>query len=143
MALITDIADAVVDNLNDHDFSQDFTAERRYLATLDLKDMGDDLFVTVVMRSLETTAATRAGATEKKYKIDIAVRKKLTKIEEDEEVDDLVDLVEEIIDYLNPIGMFNLARCHLIENVPVYIPEHLSTMRQFTSVITLSLKVIS
>jgi hypothetical protein len=143
MALITDIADAVVDNLNDHEFSQDFNAERRYLATLELKEMGNDLHVTVVMRGFDTTAVTRAGATEKKFKIDIAVRKKLTKIEEDEEVDDLVGLVEEIIDYLNPIGTFGTARCHLIENVPVYIPEHLSTMRQFTSVLTLSLKVIA
>jgi hypothetical protein len=143
MALITDIADAVVEELNGNEFSQDFTAERLYLPTLLLEEMGTDLYVTVVVRGLETTAAARGDVTEKKIKIDIAVRKKLTKIEEDDETDDLVDLTQEIVDYLRPIGMFSTARCYLIENNPVYVPEHMGTMRQFTSVITMSLKVIA
>lgn len=142
MALITDIADAVVDALNDHAFSQDFDAERLYLPTFELTDM-DVLHVTVGMRSIETTAAARGGVTEKEIKIDVAVQKKLKEIEKNSETDDLMDLVEEIIDFLNPIGMFSTARCHLIENNPVYLPEHMSRLRQFTSVITLSLKVIA
>ena len=49
----------------------------------------------------------------------------------------------EIIDFLNPIRTFDAGVCHLIENSPVYLPEHMKTLRQFTSVITLTLKVIS
>lgn len=141
MALITDVADAVVTNLNGHEFSQDFNSERLYLPVFELKDMGI-LHVTVGMRSLSTTSASR-GMTEKEIKIDVAVQKKLSNIEGDDETDDLMDLVEEIIDFLRPIGTFDVAQCYLIENSPVYLPEHMRTLRQFTSVITLSLKVIA
>lgn len=142
MALITDIADAVVDELNDHDFSEDFNAERLYLPVFELTDMGT-LHVTVGMRSIDTTVAARGDITEKVVKIDVAVQKKLSKIEEYEETDGLIDFVEEITDFLRPIGMFSSARCYLIENSPIYLPDHMSRLRQFTSVITLSLKVIS
>jgi hypothetical protein len=143
MALITDVADAVVDALNgNHEFSQDFTAERLYLPVFELKDMGV-LHVTVGMRSIETTAAARGEVTRKEIKIDVAVQKKLQEIEKNYETDDLMDFVEEVIDFLKPIGKFDAARCYLIENSPVYLPEHMRTLRQFTSVITLSLKVIA
>lgn len=150
MALITDIADAVVVALNGHEFSQDFTAERLYLPVFELKDMGV-LHVTVGMRSIDTTAAARGRVTEKAIKIDVAVQKKLREIEKNYETDDLMDLVEEIIDFLNSIAVFGIAHCHLIEwrrfneldVPPVYLPEHMRTLRQFTSVITLSLKVIA
>lgn len=142
MATIIDIADAVVDALNNHEFSQDFTAERLYLPVFELKDMGV-LHVTIGMRSIETATAARGGVTEKTIKIDVAVQKKLQEIEKNYETDDLIDLVEEIIDFLKPIGTFGAARCYLIENSLVYMPEHMRTLRQFTSVITLSLKVIA
>ena len=142
MALILDIADAIVGVLNEREFSADFIAERRYLPIFDLLEM-KDLHVTVLMRSMVASASTKDGLADRDIKIDIAIQKKLLKIEEDYEVDDLMGLVDEIFLYLGSVDAFGPAWCRSIENSPAYLSEHLSTLRQFTSVITLSLKMIS
>ena len=52
--MITDIAQAVADLLNGHEFSTAFEAERVALPEFDLADM-QDLHVTVVPRQAEST----------------------------------------------------------------------------------------
>ena len=49
-AQIIELADAIVEQLNAHEFSETFTAERGYLPTFDLPDL-NSLKVTVVPSS--------------------------------------------------------------------------------------------
>jgi len=138
MALIIDIADAIVSSLNDHEFSQDLTAERKYLPIFELPEMAE-LHVTVVAQSLERTEITKDGTDRADVQVAVFVQKKLAKIEDDGEVDDLMDLAQEIVLYLEGIGTFGGAVWSKTEHNPVVLPEHLDKLRQFTSVITLSL----
>lgn len=140
MALITAIADAVVAELNEGEFSQAFTAARHYLPQFELPEM-KTLHVTVVPSGLAVASLGR-GSNQHDVQIDVAVQKKLT-TEGTTEVDPLMQLVEEIADF------FRLRRLKSVpgavwvktENAPIYSQEHLAEMRQFTSVLTFTFRV--
>lgn len=142
MARTIDIADAVVTALNGHSFSQEFTAVRAYRPTFDLKDM-THLHVTVVPKAVELSTAGR-GLAQSDVQIDVGVQKKLSAVDEDTtEIDALMDLVQEIADFVRATGRFGEAAWVRTENAPVYSQEHLAELRQFTSVLTLTLRVMT
>jgi len=138
--VFTDIADAVVAALNDHTFSQALTAARAYRPVFELQDM-KDLRVTVVPKAVELTIAGR-GLAQSDVQIDIGVQKKLTDTD-DAEIDALMDLVQEIADFLRATGRFGDAAWIKTDNAPIYSQEHLGELRQFTSVLTLTLRVMT
>lgn len=143
MAVIADIADAVVAALNaapNGTFSHAFTAVRHYLPVFDLKEM-KDLHVTVVPKGVEMSMAGR-GLMQTDLQIDLAVQKKLF-IADNSEIDSLMNLMQEIYEFVRARGRFGQAAWIRTENVPIYSPEHLSELRQFTSVLTLTLRVLS
>jgi hypothetical protein len=74
MAVILDIADAVVAQLNGTAFSQPLTAERHYQPKFDLSEM-TELKVSVVPRALASKTLDRNRDTFD-YVIDVAVQKK-------------------------------------------------------------------
>jgi len=138
--MITDIADAVVTELNDGEFSQEFTAVRAYRPEFELPEM-KDLHVTVVPRGVAITSLGR-GVNQHDYQIDVAVQKKLA-AEDSAELDPLMALVEEIADFfrLRRLSAYTDAAWVKTENDPVYSQEHLGEMRQLTSVLTLTFRV--
>jgi len=138
--VITDIAQAVADLLNGHEFSTAFEAERVALPEFDLADM-QDLHVTVVPRQTESTTLDR-GRDNHDVKVDVAIQKKVGSLG-NEEIDPLMALVREVADYLNrrPLSAAG-ASWRKTENAPVYSPEHLREMRQFTSVLTVTYRVV-
>jgi hypothetical protein len=140
MALIADIAEAVVTALNGHTFSQPFTAARAYRPVFDLKDM-TDLHVTVVPKGVELTTAGR-GLAQSDVQIDIGIQKKLAS-GGNAEIDSLVALVQEIAEFVRATGRFGDAAWVKTENTPIYSAEHLGELRQFTSVLTLTLRVMT
>ena len=140
MSRIADITAAVVMALNGHVFIQPFIAKRMYLPAFDLKDM-KDLHVTVVPRGLEMSTASRSLLTSD-VQIDVAVQKKLV-MGDSNEIDALMDLVQEIAGFVRSTGRFGDAMWIKTENNPIYSPEHLEQLRQFTSVLTLTLRVIA
>jgi len=140
MALIPDIAEVVVTALNGHTFSQPFTAARAYRPVFDLKDM-TDLHVTVVPKGVELTTAGR-GLAQSDVQIDIGVQKKLA-ASDNAEIDALVGLVQEIAEFIRATRRFGEAAWVKIENTPIYSQEHLGELRQFTSVLTLTLRVMT
>jgi len=140
MALIADIADAVVTALNGHTFSQPFTAARAYRPVFDLKDM-TDLHVTVMPKGVELTTAGR-GLAQSDVQIDIGVQKKLA-VSDNAELDPLLGLVQEIAEFIRATGRFGGAAWVKTENTPIYSQEHLGELRQFTSVLTLTLRVMT
>ena len=74
--------------------------------------------------------------------IDVAVQKKLASAD-NAEIDALMGLVQEIAEFIRSTGRFGDGSWVRTENVPIYSPEHLGELRQFTSVLTLTLKVMT
>ena len=140
MSEIADIAQAVVDALNAHVFSVPFTAERDYTPTFELKDMRD-LHVTVVARGVEMATASRAYA-QNDWQVDVAVQKKIASPDASGQIDALMALVQDIAEHLRAVGTFGPGQWVRAENIPIYSPEHLNDMRQFTSVLTLTLRTV-
>lgn len=141
MSVITDIAEAVVAELNAGTFSQTFQAERHYLPVYELEDI-KDLRVTVVPKGTAIQSAGR-GSNQHDVEIDVAVQKKLTKTEPTE-IDPLIALVEELADQfrLKRLASYPNAVWTRTQNEPVYAAEHLDQYRVFTSILTLTFRVI-
>ena len=145
MSTIIDIADAVVTELNAaveaKKFSQPFQAARHYKPVFDLAEM-KDLHVTVVPRGVEMSTAGR-GLSQRDVQIDIGVQKKLA-TGELAEIDPLMGLVEEIGEYFREHRLSAMPNALWVrtENSPIFAPEHLDQLRQFTSVVTLTFRVI-
>jgi len=141
MSLVSDIAKAVKDELDAHDFSVEFEAVRAYLPLFDLAEM-EDLHVTVVPKGLAVEGGSRK-ASQHDVQVDVAVQKKLES-EDNSEIDALMALVEEISDFLRfrRLEGFPGAAWLKVENAPVYSQEHLCEMRQFTSVLTVTYRVM-
>ena len=141
MAEIVDIADAVVTELNAGTFSQELEAVRLYRPQFDLAEMAT-LHVTVVPKSIETVTVSRT-CVQYDITVDVAVQKKL-EAETNDEIDPLVSLVEEIAMFfrLRRLAEYPNATWLRTENEPVYSPGHLEEVRQFTSVLTLTFRVV-
>ena len=141
MALIVDIADAVVAELNGGTFSQTLEVVRLYRPQFDLAEM-KDLHVTVVPKGVEAATVSRS-VVQYDVSVDVAVQKKL-ETETNDEIDPLVNLVEEIATFfrLRRLAEYPNASWLGTTNEPVYSPGHLEELRQFTSVLTLTFRVV-
>ena len=147
MALVIDIADAVVAVLNgdDADFSQDFEAQRRVRPNVELADL-TDLRVTVVPKAVETSTASRS-LSQYDVQVDVGIQKKLPAgSDEDVEVPVMCGLVEEVADFLKGKRVegtgWSASWVRPAVNEPVYSIEHLAEKRVFTSVLTLTYRVM-
>jgi hypothetical protein len=139
MATIIEIADAVVATLNAGTFSQAFTAERHYLPRFELPDLAT-LRVSVVPKGIASQALDR-NRDQVDYRIDVAVQQKAGV--ELATLDALMNLVEEIGDYLQATHLvsFPQARCIDMVHEPIYAPEHLEEFRAFTTVMTFTYRM--
>lgn len=140
MSTLIDVAEAVAASLNNAAFGLPFEAVRRYQPVFDLEQV-QTLTVSVVPRSLEIATASRDGS----YfdaAIDVSVQKKVNP-DDHASLDALTDLVEQIADHLRMKRLDGLpdALWLRIGNEPVFAPEHLDQMRQFTSVLTVTYRV--
>lgn len=151
MSLVIDIAEGVKAVLNaavaEDAFSLEFEAERIYIPRFDLETATEELSVQVVPRFDDRTLASRGGDVARAIPIDIGFQKKLTTGLDpsdpaaNPELDALMDLVEEVADYLKP-GTRIVQRVIVRTTIdPIYIPEHLANASVFTSVITANFKI--
>ena len=141
MAVITDIAAAVAAEINAGSFSQPVSATREYLPAFELADM-QTLRVTVVPKSVTTLPGGRAH-NQYDYAIDVAVQKKLDAAD-NTEIDELMTLVDELADHLRFKRLTDYPNAAWLktENQPVYAQEHLQELRQFTSILTFTFRVM-
>ena len=146
MSIIIDIADAVVEELNEGTFSAPFEAKRYYRPVFALKDM-DTLHVSVVPKAQTIERADRRS-NQHALQVDVAVQKRFDGAEgakpPDAQADALMALVEEIGDFFR---LRRLTACPAAvwvrtDNVPVYAPEHIEEFGQFTSVLTLTFRMV-
>ncbi len=143
MSIITKITQAVADELNKHDYSVAFDAVYSVKPGFELAEL-DVLRVAVVPKSLEID---RISRTSMKYtaSIDIGIMQRIGKLTPEEAVDRLGELVDEISELLQgkTLDKFPEATFAGIANDPIYIPEHLTSSRTFTSVLTVKYMMMS
>jgi hypothetical protein len=141
MKLAIDIADAIVSELSGHSFSEPLMVARRVLPEYELAEL-KALTVTVAPKSVQISNITRQSSSYE-VAIDIGIQQKIGK-DTDAEVSRLSGIVTEIVTFMNrrSLSAFAAARFVSISNEPVYAPEHLSEKRLFTSVLTVTYKVI-
>ncbi len=135
------VADAVVSELNGAALSMAFTAARHYQPSFDLCEM-KELHVSVVPKGIEVSQAGRnTGSFD--YKIDIGVQRKYAE-ESAAELDPLMALVEEIAELFRFKRLARLPEAAWIktEHACVFAQEHMRELRQFTSVLTLTFRVV-
>lgn len=149
MSTITAIADAVVARLNagSGGYSMPFTAVRRYQPVFDLEDLAT-LRVSVVPRSLAIVGASRQTS-QFDAQIDIGVQKRLSPApaspaSDETEIDALLGLVEEIADWLRFARLPTTPEAVWVgvAQEPVVAGEHLEQHRQFTSILTVTYRVL-
>ena len=141
MKLAIDIADAIVTELSNGSFSEPLVVSRRVLPAFEIAEL-KVLTVTVVPKSVGIANITRQSSSFD-VAVDIGIQQKIGK-DTDAEVTRLSGIVTEIVTILNrkPLTAVPAARFISISNEPVYAPEHLSEKRLFTSILTLTYKVI-
>jgi hypothetical protein len=141
MAVITDIADALVAELNTATLSQPVTAERHYLPRFDLPEM-QTLHVTVVPKGVVLASGDRSRG-QGDYSIDVAVQRKFT-TGDNAELDALTNLTEEITNHFRGrrLASYPDAAWLKTEQTVLYAQEHLAELRQFTSVLTFTYRVL-
>ena len=139
--MITQVAEAVIAELNGATFSQPFTAVRSYLPRSDLADL-KTLKVTVVPSGLTVVTASR-GQTQQDVAIDVAVQQKLSG-ENNEDLDPLLALAEEMAARFRGKRLITFADAMWVktEFKTIYAPDHIDQLRTFTSVVTLTFRVI-
>ena len=141
MAVMTNIADAIVAALNVATFSQPVTAVRHYLPRFDLPEL-QALHVSVVPKGVTQEMADRTRG-QGDYSVDVAVQQKL-QTADNAEIDALTNLVEEIGDHFRGrrLDSYPDAIWVRTEQSILYAPEHLAELRQFTSVVTFTFRVV-
>ena len=135
-------ADDLVSMLNGHAFSTSFTATRTYLVEKQLKELLGYLFVSVVPRGEKIEPISRESFI-RSLSIDIAVQKKPNAFT-NAELDPLVLLVEEIVNFLDGVSISGneQSKITVVNPNPIFAEEHLEEFRVFTSVISLTVKVL-
>ena len=136
---IIQVADAVTAELNGHIFSFPFTAIRLYQPVYALQDM-KALHVSVVPRGVVSSVLDRSRA-QHDIQVDIAVQKKYAS-DATEALDPLMELVQQIADYFQMRPLAEIGAVWVrSENKPIYAPEHMQELRQFTSILTVTYRV--
>ncbi|MFH1022124.1 MAG: hypothetical protein V1809_01905 [Planctomycetota bacterium] len=141
MSELLRVADAVTSTLNAATLSLPFVAERHYQPVFDLAEM-NDLHVTVVPKGVEVKEVARSKAT-RDYTVDVAVQRKF-EVGDATELDPLMRLVEEIAEgfTFRRLADYPGAAWVKTEYVSIFAQEHMRELRQFTSVLTLTFRVV-
>lgn len=141
MSTMTQVAEAVKVMVNAGAYSLPFTAERHYRPVHDLTQL-QALTVSVVPQGMTIVTAGRAS-NQHDYRIDVAVQQKFDD-DGPAALDPLMAVVEEIADHMRFKRLASLPEAIWVktENVPIYAPEHLEQHRVFTSVLTLTYRIV-
>jgi len=137
--LLLQVADAVTYEINLGSYSQSVIAVRFYQPRFDLKEM-DQLHVSVVPRSITEKQLSRALVSYD-CRIDVGIQQRSPM--DQPTLDALTTLVAEIAERLrtHKLSLLPEARLVQLNNEPVFAPDHLDELRQFTSVISATYRV--
>jgi len=141
-ATLIRIADAVVAAINAGSFTPAVTAARVYQATRELKEVGT-MRCSVMPQAWRQSLAGR-GEDRADYIVQLAIQKKLDPGGDvDAEMDTLMKLMQDLGAHLNRRELTDIDATWVgTVNEPVWGPEDLENLRQFTSVLTLTYRAI-
>lgn len=145
MSLATDIADALVKDLNDQtSFSKTVAAERGYHLLIDLATFSGNR-VLIAPKDKTRTATASRGLDRRDLRIDVAVQAKIAARpgEDTAELDGWLDYVDELEEFLlrrRPSTMPSVVVAS-VENAPIFAPEHLEPAQVFSSLLTVTFQV--
>lgn len=145
MTKITEIAEAVKLQLNTvppGTFSVAFGAVRAFAPVYELAEL-NQLRVTVVPKAMSRSLVAR-NCDDRTYQIDIGIQRRID-VDDPAEVDVYMALTEEIANWLTrrKLDAAPDAVWVGLENEPIFAPDHLMQQRVFTSVITLTYRVLT
>lgn len=148
MSTTIQMADAVVTAMNSWRFSQEFEAQRLYVPTFKLEDMGT-LHVLVVPAEVSADPETR-DSDQEEHQIQVCVAKRLAKDWQggipNALIDPLVTLAQEIRVFFRRMRLPGSGGdggvCVKTEHRPIYDPNHLREYGQLTSLLTLTFRVV-
>lgn len=145
MSELAAIADAVLAEVNGHTFALPFTAVRTWWPRYDREDM-KTLHVTVAPRGFQRKFLTRTQD-QVDYLVDVAVQKAVDPAS-NATIDPLAGLVESIGEFFRGRrpATYTGAACVSAAFAPGcehgFLEEHMNTLRQFTSILTLTFRVV-
>lgn len=142
MSMIAGVTKAVVDELNAASFSLPFRAERFYHPELALPE-NKELRVAVAPKGVTREMLDR-NRQKRDVEVYIAVMKKYTR-GTPEEVDPLMHLAEEIGDFFTGKMLVSTPPALWVKTVhdPATAIEHMEKLRQFTSLLTVTFRIVS
>lgn len=150
-ALIIDVINAVIADINSHDWDQEFTADRRYIPRYAFEAATDSplpaisnlqVYVRPTKRSSENLTRRSNSYT---HSLELGFYKRITKADpatnggvpfNQAEVDALVKLVEDVEGYLGDahrLATLTRARCMSATTEPIYDAEALEAHHVFAS----------
>ena len=138
-SLIIQVADAVVAELTAADLG--FVPQRHYRPQFELAEL-KDLRVSVVPKGITITSLGRTS-NQHDITIDVAVQKKVD-ASDTASLDVLMGLVQRTADALRLKRLSAMPEAAWVktDNVPIYAPEHLDSKSVFTSVLTVTYRVV-
>jgi hypothetical protein len=149
---VAECADAVLLMLKSASLSKPFNSVREWLPRFDLADLGDAIKVIVTAGDGYVTTRLARDLWQREPQVRIVVCARLGEEPYDDEIDGLMAFVEEIRDLLSYSQLPDAEtwkgqrrpalRAVLIENEPVLATDTLEQMRQFTSVLTVTFRVM-
>ena len=139
-ATMTDVAQAVADEINAETWSLAVTAERRSTVQYELSEL-ETLRVPVIANSTDSEQLTR-GSKVTIVEVDVGILKKMDGVE-NSDVDPYVELAEEIAVYFHRrrLASLNRAMCTVSRPDPAYDIEQLEKARYFQSILRLEFRV--
>ena len=142
MGMMTDLWEAVAAELEDATFSQSLTVVREYVPRRVLTDLTEEVLA-IVAPGRVIIANLDRGRIIRDMGIQIALQCKVADLEVST-VDPLLDLVEEVADHFRALHLPEMidARWWQSEHTGLYLPEHADQFLAFTSVVTLTYKLV-
>ena len=141
MSSLIDLAEAVSRTEQCGVLPAGVAAQRHYVPAFELKEM-DTLHVSVVPKAVAIQPMGRT-AYQHDVEIDIGIQQRFPPGNETMEIDTLMDLVEQVSDLLRGKRLTALSNAVWLRsrNEPIYSPQHMDQLRQFTSVLTLTYRI--
>jgi hypothetical protein len=142
-SLIVQVADAVVAELNSSPLASDpgFKAVRHYRPVFEMAEL-KTLRVSVVPLGITIEPQDRSQNAHD-IAIDVAVQQRV-QAGDNEALDQLMNLVQSVAETLRLRRLSTMQQAMWVktENVPIYSPDHLETKGAFTSVLTVTFRVV-
>mgnify|MGYP000070742956 CR=1 FL=1 len=141
MSVIIEVAEAVKTEIESQEYSQNVAVRRAYKPVYELADR-ETIQVTVIPAGVEISRVARGGD-QYDVHIEVGIQKKFTNGDNDE-LDPLMTLVEEITDLFRRKRFFGspVGVSMGVDNPHVFAPEHIDKKRMFTSVLSLTFRLI-